>query len=80
MKAMTGGKGMTDEQVNKFVDRYIPGYHFFGAGVLSGGHDPQTGAQLSPPWLPKEESPDSSLKYLRVTIDENREVVKVSMR
>ncbi|KAN0126244.1 P-loop containing nucleoside triphosphate hydrolase protein [Lactarius tabidus] len=80
MKASTGGRGMTDEQVRKFVDRYIPGYHFFGAGVLSGGHDPQTGAQLYPPWLPKEESPDSSLKYLRVTIDENREVVKVSMR
>ncbi|KAH9174940.1 P-loop containing nucleoside triphosphate hydrolase protein [Lactarius sanguifluus] len=53
MKATTDGKGMTDEQVKKFVDRYIPGYHFFEAGIVTGGHDPQTGSRLSPPWLPK---------------------------
>ncbi|KAI9465281.1 P-loop containing nucleoside triphosphate hydrolase protein [Lactarius psammicola] len=80
MKATTGGKGMTDEQVKKFVDRYIPGYHFFGAGVVTGGHDPQTGSRLFPPWLPNGETPDSPLKFLRITIDENREVLDVSTR
>ncbi|KAH9036128.1 P-loop containing nucleoside triphosphate hydrolase protein [Lactarius pseudohatsudake] len=80
MKATTDGKGMTDEQVKKFVDRYIPGYHFFEAGVVTGGHDPQTGSRLSPPWLPNGETQDSSLKFLRITIDGNREVVDVSTR
>ncbi|KIM32311.1 hypothetical protein M408DRAFT_326915 [Serendipita vermifera MAFF 305830] len=29
MKEANGGKGMTDEEVIRFVDRYIPGYIFF---------------------------------------------------
>ncbi|KAL1678232.1 P-loop containing nucleoside triphosphate hydrolase protein [Schizophyllum commune] len=36
MKAKNGGKGMTDEAVKKFVDRYIPGYVFFSDGVTDG--------------------------------------------
>ncbi|KAG6841370.1 hypothetical protein C0991_011710 [Blastosporella zonata] len=30
MKATNGGRGMSDEAVKGFVDRYIPGYVFFG--------------------------------------------------
>ncbi|KJA27791.1 hypothetical protein HYPSUDRAFT_34939 [Hypholoma sublateritium FD-334 SS-4] len=30
MKSVNGGRGMTDEDVKRFVDRYIPGYVFFG--------------------------------------------------
>ncbi|KAG6857198.1 hypothetical protein H0H87_008264 [Tephrocybe sp. NHM501043] len=30
MKATNGGRGMSDEGVKAFVDRYIPGYVFFG--------------------------------------------------
>jgi len=30
MKATNGGRGMSDENVKAFVDRYIPGYVFFG--------------------------------------------------
>ncbi|GLB37741.1 putative P-loop containing nucleoside triphosphate hydrolase protein [Lyophyllum shimeji] len=30
MKAANGGRGMSDEAVKSFVDRYIPGYVFFG--------------------------------------------------
>ncbi|ETW74890.1 hypothetical protein HETIRDRAFT_14326, partial [Heterobasidion irregulare TC 32-1] len=33
MKDKNGGQGMSDEQVKAFVDRYIPGYHFFGDGI-----------------------------------------------
>lgn len=29
MKSLNGNKGMTDEGVRRFVDRYIPGYVFF---------------------------------------------------
>ncbi|KAH7883211.1 P-loop containing nucleoside triphosphate hydrolase protein [Phlebopus sp. FC_14] len=36
MKSKNGGRGMTDEQVKTFVDRYIPGYVFFGDGVAEG--------------------------------------------
>uniref|UniRef100_A0A0W0F105 N-acetyltransferase domain-containing protein n=1 Tax=Moniliophthora roreri TaxID=221103 RepID=A0A0W0F105_MONRR len=36
MKAKNGGKGMTDAAVKLFVDRYIPGYVFFGNGVTEG--------------------------------------------
>lgn len=37
MKARNGGTGMSDNQVKAFVDRYIPGYVFFGSGVQQGG-------------------------------------------
>ncbi|RDB24832.1 putative ATP-dependent kinase TDA10 [Hypsizygus marmoreus] len=30
MKALNGGHGMSDDAVKSFVDRYIPGYVFFG--------------------------------------------------
>lgn len=35
MKASNGGKGMTDEQVHKFVERYMPGYEIWGEEVTS---------------------------------------------
>ncbi|CAO1638010.1 unnamed protein product [Parajaminaea phylloscopi] len=34
MKAANGGKGMTDDEVLAFVERYMPGYELFGSGVL----------------------------------------------
>ncbi|KAF8622751.1 hypothetical protein AX15_006841 [Amanita polypyramis BW_CC] len=33
MKSRNGGAGMSDEAVKAFIDRYIPGYVFFGNGL-----------------------------------------------
>jgi hypothetical protein len=57
----------------RFVDRYIPGYHFFGAGVVAGGYDEQTGSALTPPWM-QDEKPNllSIARCLRVNIDDSR--------
>ncbi|KAF8178600.1 P-loop containing nucleoside triphosphate hydrolase protein [Mycena galopus ATCC 62051] len=60
MKARNGGKGMSDADVKAFVDRYIPGYVFFGDGPAIGFGD------LSPRWLGNS---------LRIHIDDNRVVV-----
>ncbi|KAI0035455.1 P-loop containing nucleoside triphosphate hydrolase protein [Vararia minispora EC-137] len=76
MKSQNGGKGMTDAQVKAFVDRYIPGYHFFGDGILHGGLDPHTGRLLTPPWTCKSDG-EASSKFLRVTIGGNRQVLHV---
>lgn len=54
--------------VCSFVDRYIPGYVFFGDGVTEGGVD-SGGEERRPPWLQRGQ---------RIEIDENREVVSVS--
>ncbi|KAI0313025.1 P-loop containing nucleoside triphosphate hydrolase protein [Amylostereum chailletii] len=78
MKAKNGGKGMTDEQVKLFIDRYIPGYHFFGDGVTEGGVDPTTGARLIPPWV--QGSTSGGPRMLRVTIGEARELLTTSFR
>ncbi|KAH9856000.1 P-loop containing nucleoside triphosphate hydrolase protein [Lenzites betulinus] len=67
MKARNGGKGMSDAQVEGFVDRYIPGYLFFGDGV-TGGYELVPGRRTLPPW---------SDHGLCVKIGENREVVHV---
>nr|XP_019042887.1 actin cross-linking [Kwoniella bestiolae CBS 10118]OCF21817.1 actin cross-linking [Kwoniella bestiolae CBS 10118] len=37
MKANNGGKGMTDEQVHKFVERYMPGYELWKEGIWNAG-------------------------------------------
>lgn len=37
MKAKNGGKGMNDEQVQKFVERYMPGYELWKDGIWSRG-------------------------------------------
>ncbi|EPQ51844.1 hypothetical protein GLOTRDRAFT_132655 [Gloeophyllum trabeum ATCC 11539] len=70
MKAKNGGKGMNDEAVKAFVDRYIPGYMFFQVGVTEGTHkgirDPTTGERIAPPWVGKGP---------RVLIGEERQVV-----
>ncbi|PCH35590.1 nucleoside triphosphate hydrolase protein [Wolfiporia cocos MD-104 SS10] len=68
MKARNGGKGMSDAQVEAFVDRYIPGYVFFGDGVVEGGLD-TSGEKRRPPWLSHG---------LRIEINESREVVHAS--
>ncbi|KAJ7818198.1 hypothetical protein B0H14DRAFT_2840337 [Mycena olivaceomarginata] len=60
MKARNGGKGMSDAGVKAFVDRYIPGYVFFGDGPAIG-----FGA-LTPRWIGNS---------LRIHIDNNRVVV-----
>ncbi|VDB95937.1 unnamed protein product [Peniophora sp. CBMAI 1063] len=83
MKAQNGGKGMTDEQVKRFIDRYIPGYHFFGRGVVAGGVLPATGERVWPPWLPNlapvhpvsEASQFRPPRLLQITIGESREVL-----
>ncbi|OCH86087.1 P-loop containing nucleoside triphosphate hydrolase protein [Obba rivulosa] len=67
MKASNGGRGMTDAQVEAFVDRYIPGYVFFGDGV-SDGYVDANGERKLPPWCGHG---------LRIQIGENREVVNV---
>ncbi|KAE9411595.1 P-loop containing nucleoside triphosphate hydrolase protein [Gymnopus androsaceus JB14] len=66
MKARNGGKGMTDAAVKLFVDRYIPGYVFFGDGVFK-GYDREDGSVV-PRWLGRS---------LRISIDKKREVVAV---
>ena len=35
MKAKNGGRGMTDEQVYAFVERYMPGYELWKEGIWS---------------------------------------------
>ncbi|CCL99232.1 uncharacterized protein FIBRA_01247 [Fibroporia radiculosa] len=68
MKALNGGRGMTDSQVEAFVDRYIPGYVFFGDGVAQGELN-VLGEKQQPPWLQHG---------LRIEINEMREVVSSS--
>ncbi|KAI0724686.1 P-loop containing nucleoside triphosphate hydrolase protein [Fomitopsis betulina] len=68
MKSLNGGHGMSDEQVISFVDRYIPGYVFFGDGITAGGLD-ASGVHRLPPWIGRG---------LVVEIDENRDVVNSS--
>lgn len=36
MKASNGGKGMSDEQVHAFVERYMPGYELWKNGIWDG--------------------------------------------
>ncbi|KAG7449667.1 P-loop containing nucleoside triphosphate hydrolase protein [Guyanagaster necrorhizus] len=66
MKASNGGKGMSDDAVKSFVDRYIPGYVFFGQGVTEGFTD--ANGPCLPPWLGNG---------LRVIVDEKRQVTEV---
>lgn len=67
--------------VYSFVDRYIPGYHFFGRGVDKGGFDQGTDSYIIPPWLQDEPQPPSCknppARCLRMIIDENRNLSKV---
>ncbi|KAJ7496955.1 P-loop containing nucleoside triphosphate hydrolase protein [Mycena latifolia] len=64
MKANNGGKGMSDAGVKAFVDRYIPGYVFFGDGPTIGFK-----SQL-PRWMGKS---------LRICIDQSRIVVRTEI-
>ena len=85
MKARNGGKGMSDEQIQgyvqfqlvgrgsdggfcRFVDRYIPGYVFFGGGVTE-GYEVEPGKWKRPTW---------SSRGLRIRIGESREVIESS--
>lgn len=65
MKEKNGGRGMTDEQVAAFVDRYIPGYVFWEDTIIKGCE--YTGT--SPRWLGKG---------LTVVIGEDREFIATS--
>lgn len=38
MKSLNGGRGMTDEEVHAFVERYMPGYELWDSGVTDGDH------------------------------------------
>lgn len=38
MKSLNGGRGMTDEEVHAFVERYMPGYELWGGGITVGDH------------------------------------------
>ncbi|KAG8989635.1 hypothetical protein FRB90_002149 [Tulasnella sp. 427] len=70
MKAKNGGRGMTDEQVKAFIDRYIPSYLYFADGLENGFNtDPgvEPVSEKYPPWRGH---------HLRVTIDENRDITK----
>lgn len=35
MKACNGGRGMSDDEVRRFVERYMPGYELWGGGVTA---------------------------------------------
>lgn len=61
MKAQNGGRGMTDEAVKGFVDRYIPGYVFFG-------DIPPEHSSINPPrWIGSS---------LTVSIDDHRRLLE----
>ncbi|KAL0570947.1 hypothetical protein V5O48_010014 [Marasmius crinis-equi] len=77
MKRSNGGKGMSDKAVKLFVDRYIPGYVFFGDGVVNGVSSAASSSEstdqaapqfIRPPWLGKS---------LRVVLGIERDVVGV---
>ncbi|PPQ64947.1 hypothetical protein CVT26_015667 [Gymnopilus dilepis] len=64
MKSLNGGRGMSDEAVKSFVDRYIPGYVFFGkAGLIQ-----ESG----------QGSTTRSRKGMVLTLDEDRRVVSIA--
>lgn len=71
MKAKNGGKGMTDEEVRRFIDRYIPGYVFF--------------SPVSHPSSATSESQDATLCYqasgrrIAITIGRDREILATSV-
>lgn len=59
---------MSTERCSRFVDRYIPGYVFFGDGITKGGLD-KDGNISQPPWIGHG---------LCIQIGEKREVLDVS--
>jgi len=72
MKAQNGGRGMKDDEVKGFIDRYIPGYVFFSEGVLW-GYSPLEGSERDdtsavPPWIGRG---------LRIILGLEREVEEV---
>ncbi|TFK51076.1 P-loop containing nucleoside triphosphate hydrolase protein [Heliocybe sulcata] len=86
MKAKNGGKGMSDDAVKSFVDRYIPGYVFFSEGVTQGTSlssrsrisDTQNGGKgYTDPSTGVRAQPRWIGKGVRVLIGEEREVVGV---
>ncbi|KAF8911481.1 P-loop containing nucleoside triphosphate hydrolase protein [Gymnopilus junonius] len=64
MKALNGGRGMSDAVVKSFVDRYIPGYVFFG----NIGRDRDL--PLSSSGRPR--------RGMTLTLDEERRVISIS--
>ncbi|KLO17683.1 P-loop containing nucleoside triphosphate hydrolase protein [Schizopora paradoxa] len=73
MKAKNGGKGLTDEQVKTFIDRYIPGYVFFLEGIQNGLIDPSSTSD------DQDKQPKWKGNGLKVTLDEDRALVATSL-
>ncbi|EIW80395.1 P-loop containing nucleoside triphosphate hydrolase protein [Coniophora puteana RWD-64-598 SS2] len=65
MMVRNGGKGMKDDEIKNFVDRYIPGYVFFGDGVTEGWE--VDGVYQEPPWKGRG---------LAISLGENREMLR----
>jgi D-glycerate 3-kinase len=53
-----------DRTISRFIDRYLPGYIFFGGGPISGSGDQRH--DKMPPWLGNG---------LKIIVDQNREPV-----
>lgn len=64
MKKANGGKGMSDEQVHSFIERYIPGYELFG-------NQQWEDAAINSQW---------KAKTLRIALGREREVLGVQHR
>ena len=57
---------MLQPTFTRFVDRYIPGYVFFGDGVTE-GYEESPGRRKLPPW---------SGRAMRIVIGKSREVIR----
>ncbi|KAG7091091.1 hypothetical protein E1B28_010146 [Marasmius oreades] len=79
MKSLNGGKGMSDAAVKLFVDRYIPGYVFFGDGMINGECSVNTSTQsegdIRNATVPQSSRPPWVGKSLLVVLDTHRDVI-----
>ncbi|EPS30724.1 hypothetical protein POX_b02273 [Penicillium oxalicum] len=62
------GNGMTEEQVNHFVDGYYPSYELFTESLREGVFKPRAGSATSSEWQGRQ---------LRLVVNRNRRVEKV---
>jgi D-glycerate 3-kinase len=64
MKALNGGRGMEDEDVRRFVDRYMPAYEVWGNEALRAGLEAEEGEEAG------------GRQVLELVFDEERRVVQ----
>lgn len=64
MKALNGGRGMEDEDVRRFVDRYMPAYEVWGNEALRAGVKAEEGEEAG------------GREVLEMVFDEERRVVQ----